>query len=64
MLVVVPAAEGRGIATALLRAADDWGRTNGYPWLTLNVFEGNGRARALYERLGYRPETLRYLRPL
>src|SRR5690606_25164410 len=30
MLVVVPAAEGRGIATALLRAADDWGRTNGY----------------------------------
>ena len=28
------------------------------------MFEGNGRAHAAYERLGYRPETLRYVKML
>ena len=63
-LAVVPAAEGRGVGSALMAKAEEWARGHGFPLLTLNVFAGNYRARALYERLGYGPDTLRYLKPL
>jgi len=32
--------------------------------LTLNVFAANARARAVYERLGFAGETLRYAKTL
>lgn len=64
VLAVTDAAEGRGVGRALLGAAEDWARGRGYPFLTLNVFVENGRARGMYERLGYGPETLRYVKPL
>jgi len=64
MLAVASGAEGRGVATALMQAAEDWARANGHPHLTLNVFGLNARARALYERLGYEPDTVKYLKPL
>jgi GNAT superfamily N-acetyltransferase len=63
-LAVARAAEGRGAAGALLAAAEDWSRGLGYRALTLNVFEGNRHARAVYEKRGFRPETLRYVKPL
>ncbi len=56
--------EGRGVAGVLMRAAEQWARSAGYRKLTLTVFEGNRRARAIYEHLGYRPETLRYVKLL
>jgi ribosomal protein S18 acetylase RimI-like enzyme len=62
MIAVTEAAEGRGAAAALMRAAEDWARRNGYPRLHLNVFEENARARRLYERLGYAVETIRYVK--
>ncbi len=62
IVAVVLEAEGRGAGTALMRAAETWARKRGYRRLTLNVFDGNARARSLYERLGYRPETLRYVK--
>jgi GNAT superfamily N-acetyltransferase len=52
------------VGRVLLEAAEDWARERRLPWLTLNVFEGNERARKLYERLGYAAETLRYVKPL
>src|SRR5262245_40777747 len=64
MLAVTDAAEGRGAGAALLRAAEEWTRAQGYGKLTLNVFEGNARARRAYERAGFRVETLRYVRVL
>ena len=64
MVAVVDSAEGRGVGAALMRAAEDWARRHGYPRLHLNVFAGNDRARRMYERLGYQPETLRYVKPL
>lgn len=64
MLVVAQHAEGRGVGSRLMRWAEGWAREQGYRRLTLNVFEGNQRARAAYERLGYRPETLRYVKML
>jgi len=30
----------------------------------LNVFVGNARARALYEAIGFRPETVRHVKEL
>ena len=64
MLVVGPRAEGRGIGSLLMRAAEAWARDAGYRLLTLNVFAGNERARSMYERLGYRTETLRCVKLL
>ena len=64
MLAVAPAAEGRGVARALMAQAEQWARERAFPHLTLNVFDGNDRARALYERLGYGADTIRYLKRL
>jgi len=64
MLVVIEEAEGKGVGSALMRAAEAWARDGGYRKLTLNVFAANRKARALYEHLGYAPETERYVRIL
>lgn len=64
IIAVAAPAEGTGVAKALMRAAERWGRDAGYRKLTLTVFDGNRRARAIYEHLGYRPETLRYVKLL
>jgi hypothetical protein len=44
-----------GTERAILLVAED---TEG------NVFANNQRARSVYERLGYAPETLHYVKPL
>lgn len=64
MIAVTEEAEGRGAGAALMRAAEEWARARGYPKLTLNVFEGNRRARNVYERFGYQVETVRYVKPI
>ncbi len=64
MLVVTEAAAGHGVGSALVKAAEDWAREQGHRTLTLNVFEGNHAARAVYAHLGYAPETLRYVKTL
>jgi ribosomal protein S18 acetylase RimI-like enzyme len=62
MIAVAESAEGRGAGAALLSAAEAWSHAHGYRTLTLNVFEGNERARRVYERAGYRVETIRYVK--
>jgi GNAT superfamily N-acetyltransferase len=64
MIAVTESAEGRGVGAVLLQAGEDWTRAQGYSKLTLNVFEGNARARRAYERSGYHVETLRYVKAL
>jgi GNAT superfamily N-acetyltransferase len=64
MLVVERQAEGQGVGSRLMQWAEAWAREQGYGRLTLTVFEGNQRARAAYHRLGYQPETLRYVKIL
>jgi len=61
-IAVTPDGEGRGIGRALLVAAERWAEEAGYPWLTLHVFEGNDRARRLYEKVGYVVEWTRMLK--
>ncbi len=63
-IVVAREAEGRGVGRALLAAAERWAKEAGYPWLTLNVFAGNERARRVYEQAGYQVEWTRMLKPL
>ncbi len=64
ILAVAKEAEGRGVAGALLEAAEAWSRLGGFRKLTLNVFALNAHARRVYERRGFEPESLRYVRPL
>lgn len=64
MLAVTETAEGKGIAGALMRAAELWALEQGFLKLTLTVFEANRGARAMYEHLGYVAETLRYVKIL
>lgn len=64
ILAVSDLAEGRGVGRALLAATDGWTEARGYRYVTLNVFEGNTRARAVYERAGFAPDTLRYYKEL
>ncbi|MER7517440.1 GNAT family N-acetyltransferase [Streptomyces sp. NPDC126499] len=48
---------GRGIGTALVRAAEDLARERGRTLLGLGVADDNPRAAALYARLGYESVT-------
>lgn len=64
VLAVAEQAEGRGVGSALLDAAAAWARRHDFDRLTLSVFVGNQRARKVYERQGFRPELLRYVKPL
>ena len=63
-LAISESVEGTGVGSALMRAAEEWARAKGYQGLTLNVFEGNIRAREIYEHLGFRVETLHYVKAL
>lgn len=63
-LVVADSAEGQGVGAALIEAGEAWARTQGYTLLSLNVFVRNSRARAVYEKVGFEADTLRYLKTL
>lgn len=53
-IAVTPASEGRGFGLSLLNASIDWARRRGARTMILNVRPGNGRARELYLRNGFK----------
>lgn len=61
-LALDPAAEGRGLARGLMEAVEAWARGRGRRRVSLNVWAQNTRAIGLYQRLGYQPETVHYLK--
>ena len=63
-IVVASAVDGHGVGQRLLSELDDEARARGAETMSLNVFTGNQRARALYERLGFHEELIRAVRPL
>jgi ribosomal protein S18 acetylase RimI-like enzyme len=63
-LAVTPGFEGRGLAGQLLEYAEAFAREQRCARLTLSVFPGNTRARALYERNGFGLDLLRMGKPL
>ena len=58
------AAEGTGVGRSLMDYADEWARARRLPFITLNVFAANARARRLYEKAGYSLELLKYAKEL
>lgn len=56
-LFVDASARGKGIATQLLNAAKEHGRTTGSKWLMLQTGEDNFDAQALYEKNGWKRIT-------
>jgi len=52
-LFVVPTARRRGVAQALMQAAEDHARTHGYSRLELQTARTNHQAQALYEARGW-----------
>jgi ribosomal protein S18 acetylase RimI-like enzyme len=63
-LAVAPDMDGNGIGGRLLAFAETWAKERGCRYVTLGVFPGNARARALYERHGYGVELLRMAKPV
>jgi ribosomal protein S18 acetylase RimI-like enzyme len=63
-LATAPAFEGQGVGRLLMDAAEAWGRAQGFRLLTLYVFAGNARARAIYEKRGFREEVIKYAKKL
>jgi ribosomal protein S18 acetylase RimI-like enzyme len=64
VIAVTREAEGQGVGRALMAHAEGWARANGHDRITLSVFEGNRRAQALYERVGYHVEMRRMIKKL
>ncbi len=58
MLYVLPDHRRRGIATALLKIAEDWGKARGDQQIGLQVFADNTAAIALYRKLGFETHSL------
>jgi GNAT superfamily N-acetyltransferase len=56
-LFVAPDARGRGVGSALLRAAADYGRRTGALRLVLSTEITNTTAQSVYERLGWERDT-------
>jgi len=63
-LVVAVEGEGKGIGKLLIRTAEEWARSQGFRWLTLNVFAQNQKATQVYEKLGYGEDILKYVKEL
>ena len=55
---------GRGVASALMAAAEAWGAGRGLRCLTLETGAANQPARSFYAALGYLPEDVRLTKDL
>lgn len=55
-ICVARGARGQGIGTALMAAIEAEAAARGYAQVRLDVIDSNWRAKALYERLGFRVE--------
>ncbi len=64
VIAVTKSAEGQGVGRALMDYAEGWAKDRGHQSITLSVFEGNRRAQALYERVGFSVEMRRMTKHL
>lgn len=64
LLAVTEHAQGSGAGQALMAAAEDWTRAQGWRLLHLEVFWNNAQGRRFYEKLGFLPETINLIKPL
>lgn len=64
LLALGKEAEGTGVARLLMAEAETWARGRGYRFLSLDVYADNKRAVDFYTNGGFRPETIRLVKPL
>ncbi len=62
VLVVTKEAEGKGVAGALLKAAEENAQKHGALSMSLHVIANNKRARGLYQHVGYTEEIIRNIK--
>jgi ribosomal protein S18 acetylase RimI-like enzyme len=62
-LAVASRHEGQGVGKALIEHAENWAREHHCQLVTLAVFPGNERARAIYEAAGYHIDLVRMAKP-
>ena len=60
-LFVAPDARGKGIADALLQAAQQWGAETNSRWLMLQTARDNFPAQKVYERNGWKRDEAFYV---
>jgi len=60
VIATTEAAEGSGVARALMAHAERWTTERGLSLLTLNMFAGNERARRFYEVAGFEIEMVKF----
>ncbi|WP_426687629.1 N-acetyltransferase family protein [Rhodanobacter ginsengiterrae] len=63
-IAVASSHEGQGVGRLLLAHAEAWASEHHCQLVTLAVFPGNERARALYDAAGYMPDLLRLAKPV
>lgn len=64
LLALEQEAEGTGVARQLMAEAEAWARRCGYRFLSLDVYADNKRAVDFYTSGGFKPETIRLVKPL
>lgn len=64
ILAVAETATRMGIGRALMAAAEDWAKGQGYPALVLDVFASNRTARNFYATQGFVEDSLRLRKAL
>ncbi len=64
LLAVKDGSQGLGLGQALMAAAEDWTRAQGFRLLHLEVFWNNAQGRRFYEKQGYEAETINLIKPL
>ena len=57
-LFVAPEARRRGAGSALLQAAAEYGRSSGALWLVLSTELANTTAQSVYEKMGWKRDTV------
>jgi GNAT superfamily N-acetyltransferase len=60
-LFVIPTARGKGVADALLQAAQQWGKATQSRWLMLQTARDNFPAQKVYERNGWKRDEAFYV---
>lgn len=64
LLYVAPAYRRRGVGSALMHHAEAWAKARGDQQIGLQVFQHNQPALQLYEKLGYRPQSVWMVKPI
>ncbi|NVJ96833.1 MAG: GNAT family N-acetyltransferase [Alphaproteobacteria bacterium] len=64
LLAVKEGAQGLGVGQALMAAAEDWTKAQGWRLLHLEVFWNNAQGRHFYEKQGYEAETINLIKAI